>query len=87
MKERMNHLIIGPSRRKRIAKGSGTSVQEVNKLIKNFEKTKLTMKKLTRNKGMQANLMQQMMSGGAGGIGGGMPDLSKLGDLSKMFRR
>ena len=87
MKERMNHLIIGPSRRKRIAKGSGTSVQEVNKLIKNFEKTKLTMKKLTRNKGMQANLMQQMMSGGAGGMGGGMPDLSKLGDLSKMFRR
>ena len=39
-KERMNHLIIGPSRRKRIAKGSGTTVQDVNKLIKQFEKTK-----------------------------------------------
>ncbi|MBQ6779839.1 MAG: signal recognition particle protein [Treponema sp.] len=59
-KERSNHLIIGPSRRKRIAKGSGTSVAEVNKLIKQFEKTKLTMKKLTRNKGMQAKIMQQM---------------------------
>ncbi len=59
-KERANHLIIGPSRRKRIAKGSGTSVAEVNKLIKQFEKTKLTMKKLTRNKGLQAKMMQQL---------------------------
>ena len=75
MKERMNHLIIGPSRRKRIAKGSGTSVQEVNKLIKQFEKTKLTMKKLTRNRGAQARMMQQMM-GGAGGMGGF--DMSQL---------
>lgn len=64
-KERRNHLIIGPSRRKRIAKGSGTSVAEVNKLIKQFEKTKLTMKKLSKNKGMQAKLMQ-----GFGGMGG-----------------
>ncbi|MGN0728684.1 signal recognition particle protein [Treponema sp.] len=63
-KERMNHLIIGPSRRKRIAKGSGTSVQEVNKLIKQFEKTKLTMKKLARNRGAQAKLLQQMGMGG-----------------------
>ena len=77
-KERANHLIIGPSRRKRIAKGSGTSVAEVNKLIKQFEKTKLTMKKLTRNKGMQAKLMQQMgdmgamekLAGKFGGMGG-----------------
>lgn len=74
MKERMNHLIIGPSRRKRIAKGSGTSVQEVNKLIKQFEKTKLTMKKLTRNRGAQARMMQQMMGGG--GMGGF--DMSQL---------
>ena len=62
-KERMNHLIIGPSRRKRIAKGSGTSVQEVNKLIKQFERTKLTMKKLARNKGAQAQLMKSMTAG------------------------
>ena len=59
-KERKNYLIIGPSRRKRIAKGSGTSVAEVNKLLKQFEKTRLTMKKLSRNKGMQAKLMQGM---------------------------
>lgn len=89
VKERANHLIIGPSRRKRIAKGSGTTVQEVNKLIKQFEKTKLTMKKLTRNRGAQAKLMNQMAAGmgGAGGFGGlgglggaagGMPDLSNM---------
>ena len=59
-KERLNHLIIGPTRRKRIAKGSGTSVQEVNKLIKQFEKTKLTMKKLSRNRGAQAKMMNQL---------------------------
>lgn len=58
-KERANHLIIGPSRRKRIAKGSGTSVAEVNRLIKQFEKTRLAMKKLTKNKGLQAKFMQQ----------------------------
>ncbi len=86
-KERANHLIIGPSRRKRIAKGSGTSVAEVNKLIKQFEKTKLTMKKVSRNKGLQAQLMGQMMGGGgmggapgAGGLGG-----MDLNALAKKF--
>ena len=43
-KERANHLIIGPSRRKRIADGSGTSLPEVNKLIKQFEGTRKMMK-------------------------------------------
>ena len=86
-KERLNHLIIGPSRRKRIAKGSGTSVAEVNKLIKQFEKTKLMMKKVSRNKGLQGRMMSQMgidpsalASGGMPGMGG-MPgglDMSAL---------
>ena len=67
-KERANHLIIGPSRRKRIAKGSGTSVAEVNRLIKQFEKTRLAMKKVSRNKGMQNKLMQQFGGGGFPGF-------------------
>lgn len=58
-KERENHLILGPSRRKRIARGSGTSVGEVNKLIKQFEKTRLMMRKFSKNKGLQAQFMQQ----------------------------
>lgn len=50
LKERANHLIIGPARRKRIARGSGTSVADVNKLLKQFEKTRLTMKKMAKGK-------------------------------------
>ena len=47
-KERANHLIIGPSRRSRIAKGSGTSVAEVARLIKKFEKMRTMMKKMSK---------------------------------------
>jgi len=51
LKERANYLIIGPSRRARIARGSGTSVAEVARLIKKFEKMKGMMKKMSRYKG------------------------------------
>ena len=44
--ERRNPNIINGSRRKRIAAGSGTRVQDVNKLLKNFEQSKLMMKKI-----------------------------------------
>ena len=44
--ERRNHLILNASRRKRIATGSGTSVAEVNRLVKQFEQTRKVMKKL-----------------------------------------
>lgn len=83
-KERANHLIIGPSRRKRIAAGSGTTVAEVNKLLKQFEKTKLTMKKLTRNKGMQSRMMSQLGMDPSSLSG---MDMSKLQDLAKRFGR
>jgi signal recognition particle subunit SRP54 len=56
-KERANHLIIGPSRRARIARGSGTSVAEVARLIKKFEKMRGMMKKMARA-GKDANFMQ-----------------------------
>jgi signal recognition particle subunit SRP54 len=58
--ERRNHRIIGPSRRKRIAKGSGTSVAEVNRLLKRFDKMRLMMKKVSKNKKYQAKLMQNL---------------------------
>jgi len=50
-KERANYLIIGPSRRTRIARGSGTSVAEVARLLKKFEKMKVMMKKMAKHKG------------------------------------
>jgi len=58
--ERKNHRIIGPSRRKRIARGSGTSVYDVNKLLKKFEKTRLMMKKVAKNKKYQEKMLAQM---------------------------
>jgi len=46
--ERMDYRIISGSRRKRIARGSGTSVEDVNRLLKNFAQTKSMLKKLKR---------------------------------------
>ena len=56
--ERSNYRIIGPSRRKRIARGSGTSVADVNRLLKTFEKQKLMLKKLMNNKKLQAQMLK-----------------------------
>jgi signal recognition particle subunit SRP54 len=61
--ERRNHRIIGPSRRTRIARGSGTAVFEVNKLLKKFEKTKLMMKKMTKSRKAQETLLSQFAKG------------------------
>jgi signal recognition particle subunit SRP54 len=47
-RERANHLMIGPSRRARIARGSGTSVAEVARLLKKFDKMKTMMKKMSK---------------------------------------
>lgn len=52
--ERSNPEIINGSRRARIAKGSGTDVQEVNRLIKQFDETRKMMRKMTSGGGRQA---------------------------------
>ena len=56
--ERRNPEIINGSRRQRIAKGSGTSLQEVNRLLKQFESTRKMMKMVTGSKmgKMMANM-------------------------------
>jgi len=61
LEERRNHHIIGPPRRKRIANGSGTSVSDISRLLKNFDKSGKLMKKVAKNKTLQRQLM-----GGAG---------------------
>jgi signal recognition particle subunit SRP54 len=59
--ERESPAIINGSRRKRIASGSGTNIQEVNRLIKQFDDTRRMMKMVTANKGRgMANLMRNM---------------------------
>lgn len=59
-KERQNPSILNTSRRQRIAKGSGTNIQEVNRLIKQFDQTRKMMKMVT-NPAM-AKMAQGMMS-------------------------
>lgn len=58
-KERVSPEILNGSRRQRIAKGSGTSIQEVNKLIKQFDETRKMMKMMTQMKGA-GKLMSKM---------------------------
>jgi len=66
-KERNNHMLINGSRRRRIAQGSGTSVQEVNSLLKQYG---------------QARKMMKSMSGSFGSLGKGLGKrLGKLGGL------
>ena len=57
--ERQNPVIIDGSRRKRIAAGSGTSIQEVNQLLKQFGDTKKMMHVMSSNQG-RANMMRAM---------------------------
>ena len=57
--ERRNHNIVNGSRRKRIAKGSGTKVQDVNKLLKNYSQVLKMMKKF--NKGGMRAMTRNMM--------------------------
>ena len=60
--ERERPEIINPSRRERIAKGSGTTVADVNRLLKQFEQTRKMMK--TVASGNLQQRMQQMQRGG-----------------------
>ena len=66
-KERTNPEILNTSRRQRIAKGSGTSIQEVNKLIKQFEQTRKMMKMVTGNN--MASMMGRMKGMKMPGLG------------------
>ena len=59
--ERRNHKIINASRRKRIARGSGTTVADVNRLLKNFVQARKMMKSMSRMGGMKG--LGRMLSG------------------------
>ena len=63
IKERQNHKLMNGSRRMRVAKGSGTSVSEINKLLKQFVQMRKMMQKLLKvsNPGKAMRMMQDMM--------------------------
>ncbi len=67
--ERQRPAMIKASRKKRIAAGSGTSVQEINKLLKQFQQMHTMMKKMKKMGGK----LPPMGGGGMPGMGGGMP--------------
>ena len=56
--EKRNTKLLNASRRQRIAKGSGTTVQDINKFIKSFEMTQKMMKQMQNNKGSMRKLMK-----------------------------
>ncbi|MFQ5508014.1 MAG: signal recognition particle protein [Leptospirillia bacterium] len=60
LSERRNHQIINGSRRRRIARGSGTSVQDVNRLLKNFVQGRKMMKAMTGAKGQKYKLRNML---------------------------
>ena len=72
-KERRNPDLIKASRKRRIAAGAGVSVQEVNKLLKQFEQTREMMKRM--QKGGLAKMMRAL--GNFGGFGGGFPGFKR----------
>ena len=65
--ERSKPELINGARKNRIAKGSGTNIQEVNKLMKQFNDTKKMMKMMSNPKNMR-NMMRQMKGGGLPGM-------------------
>ena len=71
-KEKVKPDIINGSRKKRIAKGSGTQIQDINKLLKQFKQMQKMMKKMA-GKGGMAKMMRGMGGMGGGGMPPGMP--------------
>jgi signal recognition particle subunit SRP54 len=84
-KERAKPEIINAKRKIRVAKGSGTTVQEINKLLKMHQEMSTAMKRLKKMGGL-GKLAAMFGGGGLGGIGGaggagGLPGLGGAGAL------
>ncbi|GMN14298.1 signal recognition particle protein [Altererythrobacter sp. MTPC7] len=81
-KERANPALMNAKRKKRVAAGSGTSVQDVNKLMKMHQEMARAMKQIKKMGGLKglAAMFGGGGAGGAGGMGGGgMPSLPGMG--------
>jgi signal recognition particle subunit SRP54 len=81
-KERTKPELLQAKRKIRIAKGSGTTVQDVNRLLKMHQEMAGAMKKLKKMGGLKAFAgmmggggLDKMMGGMGGGAGGGMPPI------------
>ncbi|BCX46349.1 signal recognition particle protein [Haloferula helveola] len=81
--ERRRPEIIKGSRRQRIANGSGSTLVEVNRLLKQFGEMRKMMRSPKKMKKMMGGLGALGGGGGFPGMGGGMPDLGDLDSLMK----
>lgn len=78
--ERRDYRLLNASRKTRIANGSGSTIAEVNALLRQYEQMRKMMSQMNRGGGMLGNLGKRMMGSGMGGmLGGGMP--SGLGGM------
>jgi signal recognition particle subunit SRP54 len=75
--ERLNHIILNANRRRRIARGSGTTVQQVNALIKQYTEMRKMMQGMFSGGGLRGKMMRRMM-GASGMEGGGDPMMAGL---------
>jgi len=69
--ERENHKVLDASRRTRVAKGSGSTIRDVNQLLRQYEQMKKMMAQMNRG-GLFGGMGKKMMGGLAGGLGGMM---------------
>jgi signal recognition particle subunit SRP54 len=75
--ERLNHIILNANRRRRIARGSGTTVQQVNALIKQYTEMRRMMQGMFSGGGLRGKMMRRAM-GMSGMEGGGDPMMAGL---------
>lgn len=80
--ERNDHRVLDASRKTRIARGSGSTIAEVNQLLRQYEQMRKMMAQMNRG-GLLGGLGRKMMGGLAGGLGGmlgggGMPGLGGM---------
>jgi signal recognition particle subunit SRP54 len=98
--ERVNHLILNANRRRRIARGSGTTVAQVNSLIKQYTEMRRMMQGMFSGGGLRGKMMRRMagmpglegdgrdaMMGGMAGSPAGLPGSSRKKKKKKKRRR
>jgi signal recognition particle subunit SRP54 len=89
--ERRNPDIMNGSRRKRVARGSGTTVQEVNQLLEQFNEMRTMIRQVSSGKGPWAQMMRQFGGGngipGLPGGNGGMPGLPRPAGGKKVGKK
>tara|TARA_Y100000815_G_scaffold47398_2_gene38807 strand:- start:867 stop:1307 length:441 start_codon:yes stop_codon:yes gene_type:complete len=76
-KERKRPELMNAKRKKRVAAGSGTQVQDVNKVLKMHQEMGRAMKQIKKMGGLKG--LGALFGGGGGGMGGGMPGLPGAG--------